>query len=58
MVGGQPLDTLSQPTGAATQELPHRPVPGWLGKAQSLAEPQSQEGGKGVARGWDASSAR
>lgn len=40
------------------RELAHRPVPDWLGKAWSLAEPQSQEGGKRVVRGWDASSAR
>lgn len=39
------------------QELAHRPVPDWRGKARSLAEPQSQEGGKRVVRGWDASSA-
>lgn len=39
------------------QELAHRPVPDWWGKARSLAEPQSQEGGKRVVRGWDASSA-
>lgn len=38
-------------------ELAHGPVPDWLGKAWSLAEPQSQEGGKRVVRGWDASSA-
>lgn len=38
------------------QELARRPVPDWLGEGSSLAEPQSQEGGKRVARGWDASS--